>query len=51
LGNRSVFKIISFGLPKEAGAAIGIVSWLGVLGGFAPPLLLGWTMDHRGNPG
>jgi len=50
LGNGSVFKIIPQVLPKEAGAAIGIVSCLGALGGFAPPLLLGWTMDHFGSP-
>jgi NNP family nitrate/nitrite transporter-like MFS transporter len=50
LGNGSVFKIIPQVLPKEAGAAIGIVSCLGALGGFAPPLLLGWTMDHLGTP-
>ncbi len=51
LGNGSVFKIIPQVLPKEeAGAAIGIVSCLGALGGFAPPLLLGWTMDHSGSP-
>ena len=50
LGNGSVFKIIPIVLPKEAGAAIGIVSCLGALGGFAPPLLLGWTMDNHGGP-
>lgn len=50
LGNGSVFKIIPLVLPKEAGAAIGIVSCLGALGGFVPPLLLGWTMDHFGGP-
>ncbi len=50
LGNGSVFKIIPHVLPKEAGAAIGIVSCLGALGGFVPPLLLGWTMDHLGGP-
>ena len=50
LGNGSVFKIIPQVLPKEAGAAIGIVSCIGALGGFAPPLLLGWTMDHLGSP-
>ena len=50
LGNGSVFKIIPLVLPKEAGAAIGIVSCLGALGGFFPPLLLGWTMDHHGGP-
>jgi NNP family nitrate/nitrite transporter-like MFS transporter len=50
LGNGSVFKIIPLVLPKEAGAAIGIVSCLGALGGFLPPLILGWTMDHLGSP-
>lgn len=50
LGNGSVFKIIPQVLSKEAGAAIGIVSCLGALGGFAPPLLLGWTMDRFGTP-
>jgi MFS transporter, NNP family, nitrate/nitrite transporter len=50
LGNGSVFKIIPLVLAKEAGAAIGIVSCLGALGGFVPPLLLGWTMDHLGSP-
>jgi MFS transporter, NNP family, nitrate/nitrite transporter len=50
LGNGSVFKIIPLVLPKEAGAAIGIVSCLGALGGFVPPLLLGWTMASFGSP-
>jgi NNP family nitrate/nitrite transporter-like MFS transporter len=50
LGNGSVFKIIPQVLGSEAGAAIGIVSCLGALGGFAPPLILGWTMDHLGGP-
>jgi len=50
LGNGSVFKIIPLVLPKEAGAAIGIVSCIGALGGFLPPLILGWTMDHLGGP-
>jgi len=50
LGNGSLFKIIPLVLTKEAGAAIGIVSCLGALGGFVPPLLLGWTIDHLGSP-
>jgi NNP family nitrate/nitrite transporter-like MFS transporter len=50
LGNGSIFKIIPLVLTKEAGAAIGIVSCLGALGGFLPPLLLGWTLDHLGSP-
>jgi nitrate/nitrite transporter NarK len=27
------------------------VSCLGAIGGFIPPLILGWTLDHRGTPG
>ena len=50
LGNGSVFKIIPLVLAKEAGAAIGIVSCIGALGGFVPPLLLGWTMGAFGSP-
>jgi len=50
LGNGSIFKIIPLVLPDQTAAAIGIVSCIGALGGFAPPLLLGWTMDHLGGP-
>jgi NNP family nitrate/nitrite transporter-like MFS transporter len=50
LGNGSIFKIIPVVLPKEAAAAIGIVSCVGAFGGFIPPLLLGWTMDHFASP-
>ena len=50
LGNGSVFKIIPVVLPKEAAAAIGIVSCIGAFGGFIPPLLLGWTMDKFASP-
>jgi NNP family nitrate/nitrite transporter-like MFS transporter len=50
LGNGSIFKIIPLVLSTEAGAAIGIISCLGALGGFMPPLLLGWTMDKLGSP-
>lgn len=50
LGNGSVFKIIPTVNPKEAGAVIGFVSCLGALGGFFPPLLLGWCLTHLGSP-
>lgn len=50
LGNGSVFKMIPFVLPKEAAAAIGIISCIGAFGGFFPPLLLGWTMDKFSSP-
>lgn len=50
LGNGSIFKIIPLVLTNEAGAAIGIISCIGALGGFVPPLLLGWTLDNLGSP-
>lgn len=50
LGNGSVFKAIPLVLPKNPGPAIGFVSCIGALGGFFPPLLLGWTIDHLGSP-
>jgi NNP family nitrate/nitrite transporter-like MFS transporter len=50
LGNGSIFKIIPLVLGGETGAGIGIISCLGALGGFVPPLFLGWTMDHLGSP-
>ena len=50
LGNGSVFKIIPTVNSKDAGAVIGIVSCLGAFGGFFPPLLLGWCLEHLGTP-
>lgn len=50
LGNGSVFKIIPVVAPNQAGAVIGIVSCVGALGGFFPPLLLGWCLAEFGSP-
>jgi NNP family nitrate/nitrite transporter-like MFS transporter len=50
LGNGSVFRIIPAVLASDAGATIGIVSCVGALGGFIPPLLLGWALDRLGSP-
>ena len=50
LGNGSIFKIIPTVMGAEAGAVIGFVSCLGALGGFFPPLLLGWCMQRFGSP-
>jgi NNP family nitrate/nitrite transporter-like MFS transporter len=50
LGNGSVFKIIPTVSPKQAGAVIGFVACIGALGGFFPPLLLGWCIDRFGSP-
>lgn len=49
-GNGTVFKIIPVVNPREAGAVIGIVSCLGALGGFFPPLFLGWCIAQFGSP-
>lgn len=50
LGNGSIFKAIPLVLNKDAGPAMGIISCVGALGGFFPPLLLGWTIDRFGSP-
>lgn len=50
LGNGSVFKIIPTVMGVDAGAVIGFVSCLGALGGFFPPILLGWCMHRFGSP-
>jgi len=50
LGNGSVFKIIPVVNRKDAGAVIGFVSCLGALGGFFPPIFLGWCIGRFGSP-
>jgi NNP family nitrate/nitrite transporter-like MFS transporter len=50
LGNGSIFKIIPSVMGAEAGPVIGFVSCLGALGGFFPPILLGWCMNEFGSP-
>ncbi len=50
LGNGSIFKIIPTVMGEEAGPVIGFVSCLGALGGFFPPLLLGWCMHRFASP-
>ncbi|MFT3780528.1 MAG: nitrate/nitrite transporter [Nibricoccus sp.] len=50
LGNGSIFKIIPTVMGAEAGPVIGFVSCLGALGGFFPPILLGWCIQHFGSP-
>ncbi len=50
LGNGSVFKIIPVVNRQEAGAVIGIVSCIGALGGFFPPIFLGWCIAQFGTP-
>jgi NNP family nitrate/nitrite transporter-like MFS transporter len=50
IGNGSIFKMIPLVSPREASAMIGIVSCLGALGGFVPPLLLGYCFSKLGSP-
>src|SRR5690625_1443992 len=40
IGNGVIFKLVPFYFNKQAGIANGIVSMMGGLGGFFPPLLL-----------
>ena len=48
LGNGAVFKLVPQFFPGETGAVTGLVGAMGGLGGFFPPLLLGFVRDHMG---
>ena len=48
LGNGAVFKLVPQFFPKETGTVSGLVGALGGLGGFFPPLLLGFSRQHFG---
>jgi MFS transporter, NNP family, nitrate/nitrite transporter len=48
LGNGAVFKLVPEHFPKETGTVTGLVGALGGLGGFFPPLLLGFFRDRLG---
>jgi len=48
LGNGAVFKLVPQYFPRETGTVTGLVGALGGLGGFFPPLLLGFFRDHFG---
>ncbi len=49
LGNGAVFKLIPQSFPQEVGAVTGIVAAVGVLGGFFPPLFLGYLKELLGS--
>lgn len=49
IGNGVVFKLVPFYLSKQAGIANGIVSMMGGLGGFFPPLLLSFIFSITGS--
>jgi NNP family nitrate/nitrite transporter-like MFS transporter len=48
LGNGAVFKLVPQYFPAETGTVTGLVGAMGGLGGFFPPLLLGYFRDHLG---
>jgi NNP family nitrate/nitrite transporter-like MFS transporter len=45
-GNGAVFKLVPQYFPTEIGTVTGLVGAMGGLGGFFPPLLLGFFRDH-----
>lgn len=48
LGNGAVFKLVPQFFPKQTGTVSGLVGALGGLGGFFPPLLLGYFRQQLG---
>ena len=48
LGNGAVFKLVPEHFPKETGTVTGLVGAFGGLGGFFPPLVLGFIRDYTG---
>ncbi|MCK6529670.1 MFS transporter [Myxococcota bacterium] len=48
LGNGAVFKLVPELFPRDTGAAGGLVSTAGALGGFFPPLVMGFVRDATG---
>ena len=46
IGNGAVFKLVPQYFPREVGTVTGMVGAMGGLGGFFPPLLLGFFRDH-----
>ena len=49
VGNGAVFKLVGERFPKRAGTVAGLVGAMGGLGGFFPPLLLGFFRDRLGD--
>lgn len=48
MGNGAVFKLVPAYFPKDVGTVTGLVGAMGGLGGFFPPLLLGFFRDYLG---
>lgn len=48
LGNGGVFRLVPEYFPKDTGTVTGLVGAAGGMGGFFPPLVLGYCKDHLG---
>jgi NNP family nitrate/nitrite transporter-like MFS transporter len=48
IGNGAIFKLVPQYFPAETGTVTGLVGAMGGLGGFFPPLLLGFFRDRAG---
>jgi MFS transporter, NNP family, nitrate/nitrite transporter len=48
-GNGAVFKLVAQFFPKNTGLVSGIVGCAGGLGGFFPPLVMGFVLDRTGS--
>lgn len=48
IGNGAVFKLVPSIFPKDVGTVTGLVGAAGGMGGFFPPLILGYCKDHFG---
>lgn len=48
LGNGAVFQLVAERFPRQAGVVTGLVGAAGGLGGFFPPLLMGFVRDVTG---
>jgi NNP family nitrate/nitrite transporter-like MFS transporter len=49
LGNGAVFKLVPQYFSKDTGTVTGLVGAMGGLGGFFPPLVLGYIKQHTGS--
>jgi MFS transporter, NNP family, nitrate/nitrite transporter len=49
LGNGAVFKLVPQYFPRSVGSVTGLVGAAGGLGGFFPPLVLGFVKEATGN--
>ncbi len=48
IGNGAVFELVPRYFPEQVGTVTGLVGAMGGLGGFFPPLLLGFFLDRMG---